>query len=207
MTGSSADPFISSRKPLSNPRLPSIGLLVSALLKSARRMRVALPGAPLQRRAGGGTARRVVGMDADQFGVRAGSPVDKPRNPHADLAGRDACKARKRGVVFSWVLVFWTSKREVPRPPQEDESSASMSAGENPARPASSRAGSIRPPQRRIAAASCFAFSAPHSWIDSLVCARPRSMPGASCRRGLKNACRRSTAATEQLPPAASRGR
>ncbi|HEV2680544.1 MAG TPA: hypothetical protein VGV14_08590, partial [Rhodanobacter sp.] len=27
------------------------------------------------------------------------------------------------GVVFSWVLLFWTSKREVPRPPQEGESS------------------------------------------------------------------------------------
>jgi hypothetical protein len=26
-----------------------------------------------------------------------------------------------RGVVFSWLLLFWTSKREVTRPPQEDE--------------------------------------------------------------------------------------
>ena len=36
---------------------------------STRRMRVVLPGTPLKRRAGGGSARRVVRMDADQFGV------------------------------------------------------------------------------------------------------------------------------------------
>jgi hypothetical protein len=40
-------------------------------------------------------------MDANQFGVRAGCPVDKPRSPAADLAGGDARKARKRGVSFS----------------------------------------------------------------------------------------------------------
>jgi hypothetical protein len=66
----------------------------------------------------------VAGTDAGQFGVRAGCPVDKPRNPPADFAGKDARKARKRGVVFSWLLLFWTSKREVTRPPQEGESSS-----------------------------------------------------------------------------------
>ncbi len=60
----------------------------------------ALPGAPLQRRAGGGSARRVVGMDADQFGVRAGCPVDKPRSPNADLADRMSAR-RGSGGAFS----------------------------------------------------------------------------------------------------------
>ena len=71
-------------------------------------------------------------MGANQFGVSTEPvpdsirecAVDKPRNPHADLAGMNARKARKRGVVFSWLLLFWTSKREVTRPPKEDESSA-----------------------------------------------------------------------------------
>ena len=71
-----------------------------ALLKSARRMRAALPGPPLKRRAGGGKARRVIRMDANQFGVRAGCPVDKPRNPTADLAGRMPAR-RVSGVSFS----------------------------------------------------------------------------------------------------------
>ncbi len=70
-----------------------------ALLKSARRMRAALPGAPLQRRAGGGKARRVAGMDAGQFVVRAGCPVDKPRSPTANLAGRMPAR-RVSGVAF-----------------------------------------------------------------------------------------------------------
>jgi len=64
-------------------------------------MRVALPGAPLKRRAGGGSARRVAGRDAGQFGVRTGCPVDKPRNPAADLAGRMPAR-RVSGVAFSF---------------------------------------------------------------------------------------------------------
>ena len=44
-------------------------------------------GAPLQRRVGGGTARRVAGRDAGQFGVSTGCAVDKPRHPPADLPG------------------------------------------------------------------------------------------------------------------------
>jgi hypothetical protein len=49
---------------------------------------------------GGGTARRVVRRDANQFGVRAGCPVDKPRNPPADFAGTMPAK-RVSGVSFS----------------------------------------------------------------------------------------------------------
>src|SRR6185312_16786031 len=45
-------------------------------------------------------ARRVAGMDAGQFGVRAGCPVDKPRNPTANLAGRMPAR-RVSGVSFS----------------------------------------------------------------------------------------------------------
>ena len=67
-------------------------------------MRVALPGALLKRRAGGGKARRMVRMDANQFVVSTGCAVDKPRNPAADLARRDARKARKRGAPLYWLL-------------------------------------------------------------------------------------------------------
>ncbi len=84
----------------------------------------ALPGAPLKRRAGGGKPAGWFAWMRTSLASVHGWTVDKPRNPAADLAGRDARKARKRGVVFSWVLLFWTSKREVPRPPQEGESSA-----------------------------------------------------------------------------------
>jgi hypothetical protein len=61
-------------------------------------------------------------MDAGQFGVRAGGPVDKPRNPPANFASTDARKARKRGApLFGY---FLSGKREkVTRPPQEGESS------------------------------------------------------------------------------------
>jgi hypothetical protein len=45
----------------------------------------------------------------------------KARPRLTDLPDRSPASA-KRGVVFSWVLLFWTSKREVPRPPKEDES-------------------------------------------------------------------------------------
>jgi hypothetical protein len=42
----------------------------------------------------------VVRRDANRFGVRAGCPVDKPRNPPADLPGRKPGK-RVSGVSFS----------------------------------------------------------------------------------------------------------
>jgi len=44
-----------------------------------------------------------------------------PATAHG-LAGHGCTASAKRGVVFSWVLLFWTSKREVPRPPVADES-------------------------------------------------------------------------------------
>ncbi len=47
-----------------------------APLKSARRMRAALPGSPLKRRTGGGKARRVAGMNAGQFVVSTGNGMD-----------------------------------------------------------------------------------------------------------------------------------
>jgi hypothetical protein len=50
-------------------------------------------------------------------GVRSKSPA-----PTHELAGHACPASAKWGVVFSWVLLFWTSKREVPRPPKEDES-------------------------------------------------------------------------------------
>jgi hypothetical protein len=53
-------------------------------------------------------------------GVRSKSPA-----PTHELAGHACPASAKWGVVFSWVLLFWTSKREVPRPPKADESSCS----------------------------------------------------------------------------------
>jgi len=76
-----------------------------------------LPGPRMRRRAGGGTARRVAGKDAGQFGVRAGCPVDKPRNPHAYLPGF-ARKAPHPGALLfgiatiSVVTFSWASKRK-----------------------------------------------------------------------------------------------
>ena len=75
----------------------------------------------------------------------AGRPVEKP-GPGSRTCRAGCPASAKRGVVFSWVLLFysghpalrpsgqlrcsrtfqtcaWTSKREVPRPPQEGESS------------------------------------------------------------------------------------
>ena len=43
-----------------------------------------------------------------------------PAPPHG-LAAHGWAASAKRGVVFSWVLLFWTSKREVPRAPQAHE--------------------------------------------------------------------------------------
>ena len=133
-----------------------------APLKSTRRMRVALAGAPLKRRAGGGKpAGWFAGMRTSLASVH-GWTVDKPRNPPADLAGRarawmpelrqrrSGCPMPARRVsgascspgYFSFTpgilpsalraaslfvhapACTWTSKREVPRPPKEDESSA-----------------------------------------------------------------------------------
>ena len=87
---------------------------------SAHRMCAAFPGSLLQRRAGGGKARRVADRDVGQFGVRAGCPVDKPRRPAAHFAGMDARKARKRGA-FSFGYFSLGKQRKVTRPPKEDE--------------------------------------------------------------------------------------
>ena len=45
----------------------------------------------------------------------------KARPRLTDLPGRMPGKSVRRGVVFYWVLLFWTSKREVPRAPQAHE--------------------------------------------------------------------------------------
>jgi len=51
-------------------------------------------------------------MDADQFVVRAGGPVDKPRNPPADLPGRKPGK-RVSGVLFLFgYFLFEHAKRK-----------------------------------------------------------------------------------------------
>jgi len=76
---------------------------------TARRALFALGSlAPMTRRAGGEKARRVARMDASQFVVRAGRPVDKPRNPHAYPKGATS------GWPFSWLLLFGHAKRSNP---------------------------------------------------------------------------------------------
>ncbi len=52
-----------------------------------------------------------------------------------------------------------------------------------------------------MSAGFCFCFSAAHNRVDSVVCARPRSAPGSSSSRGVKNVRVRSASAVEQPPP------
>jgi len=79
--------------------------------------RAALPGAPMARRVGGGkSAGWLAGMRAS-FSPVHGRAVEKPRSPPAHPQPMDGRRARHRGVVFSWLLLFWTSKREVARAP------------------------------------------------------------------------------------------
>jgi hypothetical protein len=62
---------------------------------------------PLQRQVRKGKPRRVAGMDAGQFGVRAGCPVDKPRSPDANLTGRRPVR-RGSGVAFLLVTSLYS---------------------------------------------------------------------------------------------------
>jgi hypothetical protein len=51
-------------------------------------------------------------MDANQFVVRAGCPVDKPRSPHANFPGRMPGK-RGSGVLFLFgYFLFEHAKRK-----------------------------------------------------------------------------------------------
>ena len=51
-------------------------------------------------------------MDASQFVVRAGCPVDKPRSPAANLAGRMPAR-RGSGVAFLFgYFLFGHAKRK-----------------------------------------------------------------------------------------------
>ena len=96
-------------------------VIASAIAEPLRARRAAfdLP-SPLQRRPGGGKARRVARMDASQFGV---SPwmdcrqTPQPgRVPHRSQTG----EARKRGGLSLGYFSLAT-QREVTRPPKEDE--------------------------------------------------------------------------------------
>jgi hypothetical protein len=72
-----------------------------------------------------GSAGRTAGIDrdVDAFSPAHGCAVEKP-GPGSRTCRAGCPASAKRGVVFSWLLLFWTSKREVTRPPQEDESSS-----------------------------------------------------------------------------------
>ena len=59
-------------------------------------------------------------MDVDSFSPAHGCAVEKPGRTSRTFWA--ACpESAARGGLFSWLLLFWPSKREVTRPPQEDE--------------------------------------------------------------------------------------
>jgi hypothetical protein len=85
-------------------RLCGCSAVAPAFLKSTRRMRVALPGAPLKRRAGEGKPAGWFAWMRTSLASVHGWTVDKPRSPHADFPGMDARKARKRGgLLFGYL--------------------------------------------------------------------------------------------------------
>jgi len=79
---------------------------------------------PLRGGEAGSTGRAAgIDRDVDAFSPAHGCAVEKP-GPGSRTCRAGCPASAKRGVVFSWLLLFWTSKREVTRPPQEDESSS-----------------------------------------------------------------------------------
>ncbi|CAM0999849.1 hypothetical protein EJMOOK_14395 [Rhodanobacter sp. Root179] len=109
-------------------RLWSLLLHFSFITECGPRWPAALPGVPCAAvRRGRQAAQRALPRMATPF--RTGRmPVRKARPRLTDLPDRSPASA-KRGVVFSWLLLFWTSKREVTRPPKEDESLCSDAQG------------------------------------------------------------------------------
>ena len=107
-----------SRRASCAPEAPGLRALASA------RRSALLFGAPMARRAGGGkSAGWLAGMRAS---FSSGQESRRKTPPPARAPGRqslsrtrsgNAWRARHRGVVFSWLLLFWTSKREVARAP------------------------------------------------------------------------------------------
>ena len=82
-----------------------------ALLKSARRERAALPGAPMARRAGGGKSTGwLAGMRAS-FSPVHGRAVEKPRNPPAHPEGRMP-GGRAIGVASLLVTFLWPRREK-----------------------------------------------------------------------------------------------
>jgi len=115
----------------SNANVCALGFYLSLLAlpkannRRERRMRAAFKRVPCAAVRWGRQARRGIGRDADSFS----SGQDALSK---SLAGLGCPASAKRGVVFSWVLLFWTSKREVPRAPQEGESSLLVSQKKPP---------------------------------------------------------------------------
>ena len=71
-----------------------------------------------------GSTGRAAGESMDGLAFSSGHDArSKSPAPTHGLAGHDARQAPSGGVVFSWLLLFWTSKREVTRAPQAHESS------------------------------------------------------------------------------------
>jgi hypothetical protein len=88
--------------------------LTSALASGAHDVRLLFrgPSATVSR----GREGRAAGAPMDGLAFSRGQePARKARPRLTDFPPREGRKATPRGVVFSWLLLFWTSKREVAR--------------------------------------------------------------------------------------------
>ena len=65
-----------------------------------------------------GRSGRAAGVAKEGNAFSTGQESGRKARPRlTDFSPTDGRKASPRGVVFSWLLLFWTSKREVARPP------------------------------------------------------------------------------------------
>jgi len=65
-----------------------------------------------------GRSGRAAGVAREGNAFSTGQESGRKARPRlTDFPSMDGRKASPRGVVFSWLLLFWTSKREVARPP------------------------------------------------------------------------------------------
>jgi len=96
-------------------QLCNCSIFAPALLKTARRMRAALPGPPLKRRVGEGKPAGWFAWIRTSLASVHGWTVDKPRSPHAGFPGMDARKARKRGgLLFGYLSLGHARESDSP---------------------------------------------------------------------------------------------
>ncbi len=98
---------------------PPTAMVIAKAIAEPARAAFDLP-SPLQRRPGGGSARRVARMDASQFGVSPWMDCRQTPQPGRVPPGPTAREARKRGGL-SFGYFSLAKQRKVTRPPKEDE--------------------------------------------------------------------------------------